>query len=117
MVEVYSVLDLPPRLRDKIAVEPNSNHWIWLAATSRGERCGGYGSAYDRGSMRQAHRVVWETLEGPIPDETPVLDHTCKCIVCVHPLHLEPVTRALNNSRSSCWRHPAFLARHTRKAA
>lgn len=53
--------------------------------------------------MRRAHRVVYESLVGPIPAGLE-LDHTCRVRRCVNPDHLEPVTHAENQRRSR--RHP-----------
>lgn len=55
----------------------------------------GYGTY----SGKLAHRVVWLTLVGYIP-EGYELDHICKVRHCVNILHLEPVTHAENVSRS-----------------
>ena len=52
------------------------------------------------GHYRRAHRLVYETLVGPIPDGL-VLDHLCKNVQCVNPDHLEPVTQAVNLDRSA----------------
>lgn len=56
-----------------------------------------------------AHRVAYEDLVGPIPDDL-CLDHTCHttaCVLgnncphrrCVNPAHLEPVTSEVNARR------------------
>jgi HNH endonuclease len=42
-----------------------------------------------------AHRVVYETLVGPIPDGL-VIDHLCRNPRCVRPDHMEPVTNQVN---------------------
>lgn len=46
-----------------------------------------------------AHRAVYEILVGKIPDGLQI-DHLCRNRGCVNPLHLEPVTREENLSRS-----------------
>lgn len=50
------------------------------------------------GGNLRAHRVVWEALNGPIP-EGMVIDHLCRNRSCVNPMHLEPVTVKENNLR------------------
>lgn len=80
---------------------------IWTGSTSEG-----YGRIGDSGANKQTHRVVYETLIGPIPAGLQ-LDHLChtesatcaggvQCLHrrCVNPLHLEPVTVPENNRRS-----------------
>ncbi len=44
-----------------------------------------------RGKKEVVHRVFYEELIGPIPEEL-VLDHLCRNTRCVNPDHLEPVT-------------------------
>jgi hypothetical protein len=53
---------------------------------------------YGKYSGRQAHRVVYETLAGPVPDGLE-LDHLCRQKACVNPQHLEPVTHRENMRR------------------
>lgn len=78
--------------------------WVWTAAvTSRG-----YGSAWSRGAMRQAHLVVYEHVVRNgrrLRGKRRELDHRCRNRLCVNPAHLEPVTRSENNRRSTCWHH------------
>ena len=50
------------------------------------------------GGNLRAHRVVWEALNGSIP-EGMVLDHLCRNRSCVNPMHLESVTVKENNLR------------------
>lgn len=47
-----------------------------------------------------AHKVVYEELVGEVPLER-VLDHLCRRPLCVNPLHLEPVTKVVNEQRKS----------------
>lgn len=81
---------------------------VWTGST-----LSGYGQIRDAGVHKQAHRVVYEALVGPIPEGLE-LDHLChsrnkdcrevdECPHrrCVNPAHLEPVTRQENNRRST----------------
>lgn len=47
-----------------------------------------------------AYRVLYEQDVGPIKDGL-VLDHLCRRIMCVRPLHMEPVSRHENELRKS----------------
>ena len=71
--------------------EPNTGCWLWALSTS----WGGYGSVKWGGRTRQAHRVAYEELRGPIPEGL-TIDHLCRVRSCVNPAHMEPVTRGVN---------------------
>jgi HNH endonuclease len=61
--------------------------WIWTG----GQTASGYGRCKVAGKFRRAHRLTYELLVGPIPEDL-VLDHLCRDKLCVRPDHLEPVT-------------------------
>jgi hypothetical protein len=52
------------------------------------------------GSKLWAHRIAYESVNGPIPDGLEI-DHLCRRPVCVNPEHLEAVTHA-ENIRRAC---------------
>lgn len=56
------------------------------------------GSRYGYVCGRTAHRVVYETVVGPVPEGLE-LDHLCRNRGCVNPAHLEPVTHQENMRR------------------
>lgn len=58
----------------------------------------GYARVTIMGVGHVAHRVVYEMVNGPIPEGL-VLDHLCRNKRCVNPSHLEPVTIAENVRR------------------
>lgn len=70
--------------------------WVWTGCLHRK----GYGRFGWQGRVRQAHRVVYETLVGDIPDGMQI-DHLCRNRACVNPDHLEPVSAAENQKRGA----------------
>jgi len=74
-----------------------SGCWLWTASRNPG----GYGQIWANGkAARHAHRIAYELLVGPIPDDLE-LDHLCRVRHCVNPAHLEPVTHAENVRRGN----------------
>jgi hypothetical protein len=73
---------------------PDTGCWVF-----EGARAWGYGriglTIDGHKRVRQAHRVVYEALVGPVPEGLD-LDHLCRNRACVNPNHLEPVTRQIN---------------------
>lgn len=80
--------------------------WPWL-----GSLAGGYGSVGWKRRVQRAHRVAYQLLVGPIPEDRE-LDHlchnrdrtcdggaTCPHRRCVNPAHLEPVKTLVNVMR------------------
>jgi len=71
----------------------------------------GYGRVYlSRRKYLMAHRVVYESLVGPIPEGMHI-DHLCRNPRCVNPQHLAVVTRTENVMRGDS--PPAQNARKT----
>lgn len=68
--------------------------WLWQAGARRG-----YGAFWLSGRQLGAHRIAYEMLIGPVPDDLH-LDHLCRTPACVNPAHLEPVTCRENLLRS-----------------
>ena len=58
----------------------------------------GYARCTVLGERVYAHRAAYEFAVGPIPQGLDI-DHLCRRRNCVHPLHLEPVTRKENLER------------------
>lgn len=81
--------DLLTRLEDKFLV--GDGCWRWTAA----KNSRGYGTLNLGERWVLAHRIMYETLVGPISDGL-VLDHLCRNRACVRPGHLEPVTQQEN---------------------
>lgn len=85
------------RLLDKTI--PASNGCLEFTGPQDGE---GYGRFWNGENSKNAHRVVWSLINGPVPDGLTV-DHLCFNRSCVNVDHLEVVTNAENISRS--WSH------------
>lgn len=87
----------PPEERFWAKVEKTDTCWLWTAARSDT----GYGSfAFRRDAIRNAHKVAYEMLIGPVPEGLQ-LDHLCRVRHCVNPAHLEPVTARENGRRGT----------------
>lgn len=69
---------------------------VWRLSLSGG----GYGHVRVGGTLRPAHVVAWEEVNGPVPEGLE-LDHLCRTRACVRPDHLEPVTRRENARRGA----------------
>lgn len=91
---------LRERLFSRLVIDP-SGCLLWTGCRDNW----GYGRIRTGGRRQQeVHRVMWELLEGPVPDGL-MLDHVkargCVNRHCASIAHLEPVTPAENNRRSS----------------
>lgn len=100
----------PLRFEDAVDIQGPNGCWLWLAGCN--DR--GYGSLGTLdGRHLGAHRLFYEAFVGPIPDDLP-LDHLCRVTHCVNPLHLEPVTAAVNTQRGKLAKLTLAQAREIR---
>ena len=82
----------PPLPRILDAVEEKDGCLVW----KKGVTWNGYGRIKLNGKTQRAHRVMWELMNGPIPEGMIVL-HSCDNPPCVLPDHLRLGTVKENN--------------------
>lgn len=79
-------------------IDPTYGCWLWTG------KLGGNGRPIVwRGKKpTSAHVLTYadDPVYGEVPDDH-VLDHLCRRVLCVRPLHLEPVTRHENELRKN----------------
>lgn len=76
----------------RIEMIPEAGCWLWVGYVHPAT---GYGWAPMKGRSSLAHRRVYETVRGPIPDGM-TLDHRCRVRSCVNPDHLRVCTHREN---------------------
>lgn len=97
---------LPPMERFMRWVTKTDGCWLWTGP----QNLAGYGSfGVGRGSKRNAHRWLWEQLNGPASSKLH-LDHLCRNRLCVNPDHMELVSHSENIRRGV---HPNHMGAKT----
>lgn len=83
------------RFWSKVRIASNGC-WEWIGARSDGGY-GKFGMRLDNGLFRSenAHAWAYKHTIGSVPTGKE-LDHICRNLTCVNPLHLEPVTHRQN---------------------
>ena len=96
-------------------VNKTDDCWLWTGAKMRR----GQGAFHVEGKRQaHAHRYLWESINGPVPDGLQ-LDHLCRNPSCVRPDHLEPVTPGENvrRGRLVALRDATFVNNNASKTA
>ena len=86
------------RLWSRVDKNTASGCWEWQGPLHE-TGYGLIGAGGRGGAILRTHRVSYELLVGPIPEDLH-LDHLCKNRKCCNPDHLEAVTQAENNRRA-----------------
>jgi hypothetical protein len=84
-------LPVEARVWASIHIWPPDQCWPWIASQTDS----GYGRLKVGKHYERAHRLVWELLNGPIPDGL-VVRHNCDNKLCCNPEHLLLGTQADN---------------------
>lgn len=61
--------------------------WVWLLSTDHA----GYGQTAPRDGEYKAHRRMWASVHGAIPENTHI-HHKCRNVACMNPDHLEAMS-------------------------
>lgn len=91
-------------------VEKTEGCWIWIGAKIPV----GYGVFNVKGKNIYAHRYVYELENGKIPSSLTV-DHLCRNVSCVKPLHLEAVTLGENIRRAHFYKYGGLCQKRLHK--
>lgn len=78
-------------LAKQIVTDPVTGCHVWTGHKTSF----GYGHVRFNGTRTVVHRLIWEHLNGPVPEGLQ-LDHICRNTACCNPKHLRPVTAQVN---------------------
>ena len=80
------------RIYENVICDIKTHCWNWTGSFTRGN----YGQININGKKYRAHRVVYQELCGPIPEDKPYVLHTCDNPKCCNPKHLYTGTQQNN---------------------
>ena len=96
------------RLMDKVEIGCFYGCWIWIGATTGGNRSWDWGGVYGaikvKGKKVGAHRVSYEEFHGAAIPAGHSIHHICETRLCINPLHLRSVS-VKTNTRISNGKH------------
>ncbi len=75
--------DILQRIKERVQIDPETGCWLWQGA----KFTNGYGTIKVAQKQRRVHRVMWESVNGAIPDGLFVCHH-CDVKHCCNPAHL-----------------------------
>lgn len=102
---------LAPLDRFEPLVDRSGDCWLWRGTLNR--------DGYGRFGGKNAHRVAWERVNGPIPGDL-TIDHLCRTRACVRVSHLRLLPPSENYSdnglrdRDACAHGHAFTEANTK---
>lgn len=82
------------KVLDGLLREPITECWEWTGSRTKA----GYGKVSWKGRLVYVHRLVYELLEGPIPEGLQI-DHICRNRACANPDHLRLVEFGVNQAQ------------------
>lgn len=98
---------------DRVLARVTYDHGCWVFTGYRSRD--GYGRIkVGPGRQRECHAVVYEAVEGVIPNGMQI-DHRCRNPACCNPIHLDVVTSAENTRRGRTAGHTWSSARRAPK--
>ena len=82
---------LEERFWEKVDRRGPDECWPWTGM----KNSKGYGRIEVEGRRRAAHRIGYQLIYGPVPEEL-VMHHLCENRICCNPAHLIPTTNKIN---------------------
>lgn len=94
VVERFNDTRVMARFLKKVIPEPNSGCWLWIGSCNDD----GYATFGVDGVVVSGHVFIYTAAHGRVTKGRE-LDHLCRVRCCVNLLHLEAVTKSVNQKR------------------